>query len=100
MEECGGLPKDPLEILEDRIHTVRINLLDGLSKSSSEIVDGSVLPLEDGLQRTNISFLSNLAQVLGNECNPQFAERVDRSLWEFVEPSQGGPLQAGREHFA
>ena len=36
-------------VLEDCIHTVRINLLDDLSKSSSEIADGFGLPLEDGL---------------------------------------------------
>ena len=59
MEEWGGRPKAPLEILEDHIHTVRINLLDDLSKYSSEIVDGLVLSLEDGLQRTDVSFLSN-----------------------------------------
>ena len=49
MEEWGGLPKAPTKILEDRIHTVRINMLNGPSKSSGEIVDGFVLPLEDGL---------------------------------------------------
>ena len=49
MEEWGGLPKAPLEILEDRIHTVGINLLDGPSKSSNEITDGLILLLEDGL---------------------------------------------------
>ena len=59
MEEGGGRPTAPLEILEDRIHTIRINLLDGPSKSSSEIADKLVLPLEDGLQRTDISLLSN-----------------------------------------
>ena len=59
MEEWGGQPKAPSEILEDRIHTVRINLLDGSSKSSSEIEDGFILPLEDGLQRTDISLMSN-----------------------------------------
>ena len=59
MEEWGGWPKAPLEILEDRIHTIRINLLDGPSKSSSEIADGLVLPLEDGLQRADVSLLSN-----------------------------------------
>ena len=79
MEEWGGRPKAPSEISEDLIHTVRISLLDGLSKSSSEIADGFVLPLEDGLQRTDISLLSNCAQVLGNKCSPQLTKRVDRS---------------------
>ena len=55
----GGRPKAPSEIMEDRIHTIRINLLDGPSKSSSEIADGFVLPLEDGLSKTDISLLSN-----------------------------------------
>ena len=59
MEEWGGQLKAPSKILENRIHTVRINLLDDPSKSSSEIAEGLVLPLEDGLQRTDISFLSN-----------------------------------------
>ena len=49
MEEWGGRPKASLEILKDHIHTIRINMLDGPSKSSSEIADGLVLPLEDGL---------------------------------------------------
>ena len=58
MEELGGQPKAPSEILEDRIHAVRINLLDGPSKSSGEIEDGFVLPLEDSLQGANVSLLS------------------------------------------
>ena len=99
MEEWGGRPKAPSEILEDSIHAVRINLLDDPSKSSGEITDGLVLSLEDGLQRNDISLMSNSAQVLGNKCSPQLTERVDKSLWELVEPSQGGPLQAGWEHF-
>ena len=49
MEEWGSRPKTPSEILEDRIHTVCINLLDNPSKSSSEITDELVNPLEDGL---------------------------------------------------
>ena len=59
MEEWSGRLKAPSEILEDRIHAVRINLLDNLSKSSGEIADGFVLPLEDGLQRTDVSLFSN-----------------------------------------
>ena len=45
MEEWGGPLKAPSEILEDRIHTIQINLWDGPSKPSSEIVDGFVLRL-------------------------------------------------------
>ena len=59
MEEWGDRPKSPLEILEKFIHIVRINLLDDLSKSSNEIADGLVLPLEDGLQKIDISLLLN-----------------------------------------
>ena len=59
MEEWGCRPKAPWEILEDHIHAVRINLLDDPSKSSSEIADGLVLPLEDVLQGAGVSFLSN-----------------------------------------
>ena len=57
MEEWGSRPKTPSEVLEDHIHTVRINLLDDPSKSSSEIADVLVLPLEDGLQRVDVSLL-------------------------------------------
>ena len=70
MEEWGGQPKTPSEILEDHIHTVGINLLDGPSKSSGEITDGLILQLEDGLQRADVPLFSNEAQVLGNKCNP------------------------------
>ena len=49
MEEWHGRPKTPSKILEDCIHTVRINLLDGSSESSGELADGLVLQLEDGL---------------------------------------------------
>ena len=59
MEEWGGRPKAHSEILEDRIHSVQINLLDGSSKYSSEIANGFFFPLEDGLQRTDISLLLN-----------------------------------------
>ena len=59
MEEWGGQPKSPLEILKDHINTVRINPLDGPSKSSGEIADGLVVPLKDGLQRTDVYLLSN-----------------------------------------
>ena len=59
MEERGGRPNAPSEIMEDRIHTVRINLFDGSSKSSSDIANGFVLLLEDGLQRIDISLMSN-----------------------------------------
>ena len=59
MEEWGGRPKAPSKILEDHIHTVLINLLDDPSKSSSDIADGFVLLFEDGLQRTDISLMSN-----------------------------------------
>ena len=59
MEELDGQLKSLSEIMEDCIHTVQINMLDGPSKSSSKIADGFVLPIEDGLQRTDISLLSN-----------------------------------------
>ena len=58
MEKWGGRPKSPSEILKDRIHTVRINMLDGPSKSFGEIADGLVLSFKDGLQRTDVSLLS------------------------------------------
>ena len=46
MEEWGGRPKASSKILEDCIHTVRINLLDDSSKTSSEIVDAFILHLK------------------------------------------------------
>ena len=46
VEEWGGRPKAPLEILEDSIHTVRINVLDSSSKSYSKIADGFVSRLK------------------------------------------------------
>ena len=61
MEEWCGRPKTPSEILEDRIHTIRINLLDSPSESSGEIADGLVLPLEDDLQIADVSLLLNRA---------------------------------------
>ena len=85
MKEWCGRPKNPSKILKDCIHIVCINLLDGPSESSGEIADGLVLPLEDGLQRVDVYFLSNRAQVLGNKHSPQLTEQVDRSSWEFVE---------------
>ena len=84
MEKWGGQPKAPSEIMEDRIHAIRINLLDDSSKSSSEIANGLVLLLEDGLQRTDVSLLSNSAQVLGtNATNNSLNELIYlcRSLW-------------------
>ena len=61
MEEWRGRPKTPSEILEDRIHTVSINLLDAPSESSGEITDGLIFSLEDGLQRADVPLLSNEA---------------------------------------
>ena len=70
MEERSSRPKASSEILQDCIHTIRINLLDGLSKSSSEVPDGFVVLLKDGLERANVSFLPNGAQILGDKCDP------------------------------
>ena len=49
MEEGCGEAKTLSKILEDRIHTIHINLLDDLSKYLGEIEDGFILPLENGL---------------------------------------------------
>ena len=74
MEERSSRPKASSEILQDCIHTIRINLLDDLSKSSGKVPDGFVVPLEDGLERADVSFLPNGAQILGDKCDPQFSE--------------------------
>ena len=54
----------------DCIHTIGINLLNGLSESLGEVPDGLVVPLEDGLERADVSFLPNVAQILSDECDP------------------------------
>ena len=59
MKERSSRPKASSEILQDCIHTIRIILLDGLSKSSGEVPDGFVVPLENGLEQADVSFLPN-----------------------------------------
>ena len=49
MEERCGWPEAPPKILEDRIPTILINLLDGPPKSPYEITDGLIFSFEDGL---------------------------------------------------
>ena len=94
MEEWGGRPKAPSEILGDHIHTVRINLLDDPSKYTNEILDGFVLPLEDGLQRTDISLLSNRYWET-NAAHNSLNELIDlrRSLWN---QARAGPFKMAR----
>ena len=43
----GGRPKAPSEVLQDRIHTVDVDLLDRLTEPTREIPDGFLLPFED-----------------------------------------------------
>ena len=57
VEKWGGQPKAPSKILKDRIHAIRIILLDSPSKSSDEIANGLVLPLENSLQGADVSLL-------------------------------------------
>ena len=46
----GSGPEASSEVLQDRVHTVNINLLDDLPKSSSEVSNRFLFPLEDGLE--------------------------------------------------
>ena len=90
MEEWGGRPKAPSEILEDRIHTIQINLLNGSSKYSSEIAYGLVLPLEDGLQRTIFPFCQTEHRYWEtNAAHNSLNELIDLngSLWKQVRAS-------------
>ena len=44
--------------------------MDGLFESPGEVPDGFVVPLKDGLERTDGSFLPNGTQILRDECDP------------------------------
>ena len=71
-------PKASSEVLQDRIHTVDVNLLDRLSEPACEVQDGLVFPFEDGLvfpfedglEGADVPFLSNRAQILRDERSP------------------------------
>ena len=76
MEKWGGWPEAPSDILQDRIHAVDVDLLDCLAKSALEVLDGLVLPFEDGLEGADVPLLPNRAQILRDERGPQFAECV------------------------
>ena len=49
-------------------------MLDSLSKSPVEIPDGFIVPLEDGLERADVSFMPNGAQVLRDKRSLQLVE--------------------------
>ena len=70
LEERSSWPEAPSKVLQDCIHTIGINLLNGLPESSGELPDGLVIPLEDGLEPADVSLLSNGAQILSDECGP------------------------------
>ena len=76
MEEWGGGPKVSSKVLQCCIHTVNMNLLDRLSEPAREVPDGLVFPFKDGLEGADVPLLSDRAQVLRDECGPQFDERV------------------------
>ena len=50
LEERSGRSKPSPEVLQDCIHTVNINLLDGLSELACEVPDGFVFSFEDSLE--------------------------------------------------
>ena len=76
MEERGGRSKASSEVLQDRIHTVDVNLLDCLSEPACEVSDGLIFPFEDGLEGADVPILSDREQVLRDERGAQFAECV------------------------
>ena len=61
LEKRGSRPKAPSEILQKCIHTVHINLLNGLPESAREVMDGLVFSFEDGLEGADVPFLSGKA---------------------------------------
>ena len=66
----GWLPKASTEVLQDRIHTVYIDLLDCLPEPACEVLDGLVFLFEDGLKGANVPFLFDRAQILREERSP------------------------------
>ena len=56
-KQQGGQPKTSSEVLQDRIHTVNINLLDCFFEPACEVPDGFVFPFEGSLEGANIPFL-------------------------------------------
>ena len=54
-------PKLLLKFLQDRIHTVYIDLLDCLPEPACEVPDGLVFSFEDGLEGADVPFLSDKA---------------------------------------
>ena len=61
LEERGSRPKASSEVLQDRIHTVYIDLLDCLTEPACEVPDGLVFLFEDGLKGADVPFLPNRA---------------------------------------
>ena len=61
LEEWGGWPETSSEVLQDRIHTVHVDLLDDLLKPAREVSDGLVFTFEDCLEGANVPLLPDRA---------------------------------------
>ena len=56
LEERGGRSEASSKVLQDRIHTVNINMLDSLSEPACEVPNGFIFPFEDSLEGADIPF--------------------------------------------
>ena len=61
MEKWGGWPKTSSEVLQDCIHIVYVDLLDGLPEPAREVPYGLIFSFEDCLERANVPFLPDRA---------------------------------------
>ena len=61
LEEWGGWPETSFEVLQDCIHTVHVDLLDGLLEPACEVSDGLVFSFQDCLEGANVPLLPDRA---------------------------------------
>ena len=61
LEEWGGWPETSSEVMQDCIHTVYVDLLDGLPEPVREVPDGLVFSFEDCLEGANVPLLPDRA---------------------------------------
>ena len=57
LEEWGGWPENSSKVLQDYIHAVHVDLLDGLPEPAREVPDGLIFTFEDCLEGVNIPLL-------------------------------------------
>ena len=61
LEEWGGWPETSSEVLQDCIHTVHVDLLDGLPEPAREVPDGLIFTFEYCLEGANVPLLPDRA---------------------------------------